>query len=364
MAKPGAGKVNRVTVDFGPLASLMCGWLVNLVKAAWVEEPMIVREKETWFVGHPDVQVLSEHFAYMESDTRGLVYSDDASVSLRCNDGMLWVNLDITSCDSSNGPAVFHSLLPLVPESYRHLLQVLIKQCQSPISLGCGRGRLLMRPREIFEYSGSLLTTILNNSASFAIMLQVMLAHDPLQSRATNRHRVSKSLEGCGWKVTAEWCENFEDLQFLKHSPARLLNGGVRAILNLGVILRSMGRTDGDYAGSGPLLARIAKHNAAWVSGLAHAGNTGLLRALKDRWPPNVGRGPRVDMGYVVSHTTAHLDNELVSEHSVARRYRLEPAQLEELYWMVSSAQIGDMLHSDATDAILEKDYGLPPLGQ
>lgn len=354
MAKP--GKPNRVTVDLSPECSVRAGWLVDVLKDVMALDSVFVGEASVSFVKSPDVDTLSAHFSEMFGNTHAVYFSDDSCVSIKCSDGMLWLNLDISACDASNGPAVFNSLYQLCPEHYHHHLTQLINQCKLPISIGRGSKKLLFKPKEVFEYSGSVLTTLLNNVASLAIVLRVLgSVHGKLLAKAEARALVELSLEECGWKCTAEWCDVFEKLQFLKHSPCFTRSFNIRAVLNLGVILRASGRIDGDLPGRGDWRARAYVFMCEWVSGLSHAGNSMLLRSFRKAFPPSRNV---LFLNYIVSMMTGGSDEELM-ESSLCRRYGISLHEMEDLCDYVANSRCGMSIACAASKAILELDYGL-----
>lgn len=351
----------RVTADLSTPASLRAGFVVDAIKEALASNPLRVNGFKSVFVKSPRLEVLSKHYTFMELGTRALVFSDDAALSLRCRDGMLWLNLDITACDASNSKHVFSAIRRLCPPGWLPHIDRAIDQCRADAVIGVGTGKIILRPVDVFEYSGSVLTTILNTIASLCITGQLLSGHSESLTREEARLRVEAILLECGWKCTAEWCSVFEELQFLKTSPIRTVNSDVRATLNLGVIIRAMGRTDGDYPGRGALLPRIEAFNRVWVSGLVHAGTYGLTRALRARWPHTRGKLPSYGSNAIdyLQGDSGYLDDVPLFEPSLCARYKLDLAHLEELYELVRFANVGDLLTCHAADACLRVDYGL-----
>jgi hypothetical protein len=335
---------------------------------------MYLGSSELWLVRSPNVAVLSQQFAAMEFNTRALYFSDDSCLSLRVSRllptgervaSMLYVNIDISGCDSSNGDAVFQSLLDFCPDSFREHVVRAIEQCSLPVVLGFGKGKVTAAPKSLFEYSGSVLTTFLNNVASMAILVHVLRGVVDGMDEVEARKAVEDRLENCGWKCTAEWCSHYSQLQFLKHSPHRCESGNVRACLNLGVVLRAMGRTDGDYPGRGPLLPRIDAFNRQWVAGLAHAGTHLVTRALRERWPllsegrPLTQRQWSSNVIYQLQDQGDYLDHDPILTTSLCDRYGTQVGELEELASLLEQAGIGDLMGCSAATVILSMDYGL-----
>jgi hypothetical protein len=100
------------------------------------------------------------------------------------------------------------------------------------------------RPR---LYSGSTLTTAVNNIACLLIALNIA------DLGAINKASIEGAAERAGYVLTGTDClETIEDLQFLKHSPVRDTQGVYRPVLNLGVSSELLGYVKVTY----PVLAR------------------------------------------------------------------------------------------------------------
>lgn len=311
---------------------------------------------ELVYVKSPDVTTLRMLFDRMHTNSLGLYHSDDMSGSLRCVDGMLWFNADISACDSSQSADVFTNLRSQFPERLLPHLEQLLRQCQTPITLGKGFGKLLFKPIDYFEYSGSTLTTILNNTASRCILFVIFLVYDPSATRRENVARVEESLKTCGWRVTMEWCEYYEDVQFLKHSPMFDVTGQIDAVLNLGVILRAMGRCKGDLPGRGSIEQRANYFMRNWVAGLRHAGSHIVINALREKFP----KGSVVKSeSWLVDHLVATHERNEIFIVSLALRYRCSPGDLEVLAHRLRTSEIGDLITDPCAARILNKDYGL-----
>lgn len=352
------GKPGRITIDLGTGSSLRSGFLVDVVKDVWAKRVGHFRGVKVVFVKSPDLSVLTHWFKRMLTESICLFYSDDACVSLRTSEGMLYFNLDISSCDSSNGPAVFESLRELVPDRMQAHLEPVLRQCQLPVEIGYGKEKMVFRPTDYFEYSGSVLTTTLNNTAVSAIIYHILSTYSCADDSQTVRANVQARLDDCGWTCTIEWCDVYEQLQFLKCSPCYTVCGEVRAVLNLGVILRAMGQKTRDLPGRGSLAARIHAFMCGWVAGLRHVGLHPLLETLQGMYPPtgqkffNSNAIERLESGGVA--------NPRLDVSSLMRRYGATPFHLEELCSALTFTK-GECVGicTDLTNKILMLDYGL-----
>lgn len=354
-------KIGRIVCDLTTEASLRGGWLIDLVKKAMALLEDDVRGARIVFVKSPDLSVLSHWFAVMQVETASLYFSDDSVISIRCSDGMLWINMDIASCDASNGSAVFLFLLDFVPKEYRHVIQSLVDQCTMPCRLGVGESTMKFRPRGHFEYSGSLLTTLLNN-VSNRTLLALILSHLPFGSIEETRMWLNSYVSKLPWSVTCEFCDRFEQVQFLKCSPCLAVDGTVCAVLNLGVILRCMGQCSWDLPGRGDLEKRAFDFNAGLVRGLVHAGDHEMMRILRAKFgcaKAHSGEGTVTHYNsHIVEFMSPGLEIEL-SEVSVIARYGCSLESYECFLSLLRVAEYGDVVDCEASRIILDVDYGL-----
>lgn len=354
-AKP--GKNPRAVNDFGVAASIRAGWLPEAIKTAMASVQWVVGDAACMFVKSPDVSVLSRLFQRMYRSSLFVYHSDDSSLSLKCTDGMFWCNLDISSCDTSQGPSVFEFLYLLTPDNevLLRVMSLLLSQCSQPCKVGHGRRRLLFRPLRYFEYSGSLLTTLLNCVASFSIGRQILEGWKG-GTRAQARAHVDAVLKDCGWLVTCEEERTFQGLQFLKHSPCFTEGGEIVACTNLGVILRALGQKVGNLPSGDPYVS-AQRFNAGLVAGFVHCGNTSLLRLLRSLFPLEKDTVVRHGSNITRFHTGG---SELpISDSSLLERYQLSIGAYQELLDLLSVSTVGSLIDCHASRTIIHRDYGL-----
>jgi len=313
----------------------------------------LVNGVKFYFVKSPDVARLSHLFSKMYRENVFLYHSDDSAIALTCTDGMFWANLDISSCDTSQGPSVFQFLYLFCPDEFLPVMSLLVEQCAQTCKVGHGRSRLLFKPRRYFEYSGSLLTTLLNCVASFTIGRAIVGGWKG-GSRADALAHVNGALSTCGWNVTCEVEERFSGIQFLKHSPAFTTDGDVCAVTNLGVILRALGQKTGNLP-KGDLYEQARLFNSGLVAGFVHCGNTRLLRVLQEKF--SLSAVVRHGSNITKFHTGGSLS--LVNDDTVIERYGMTPGAYQELLDLLCVSEIGDLIDCQASRSILLRDYGL-----
>lgn len=291
-AKP--GKFPRLVGDYTCPGSLLGGAVCACIKHVF-EEWYVIKDLQMRFVFTPDYNTLKDCYSRLltEGVFTFIYHSDDACASIPCLDKQVYVNIDISSCDASNGVSVFKFVSNLVKDTYwGRVVDLCIKQCEKPLKIFNPRN-----PREKvkltnvggpIEYSGTVLTTLLNNVATSAICLSIYVNCRNVHSRNISSS-IAKAAAAVGYKVTVEVAEVFEDVQFLKTSPTRCSND-VSVFLNFGVILRSYGSCNGDLPGRGSIAQRGYLRNCEITQGMCHAGDSSIMRILRTRFPKRQGK--------------------------------------------------------------------------
>lgn len=349
-------KNGRIVCDLSTPASIRGGWLMDAMKEVLEMEEDQVRLGRSVFVKSPNVGRLSALFLRMLSENLCLYFSDDSTYSLVTLDGMLYFNVDISGCDASQSKFVFLSLLAMTPDAHRPTMLALLSQCAAACKLGYGPGALSFIPVDYFEYSGSLLTTMLNNIATLHTSRGLFRGYT-VRSKKEAIAYVTEYFDNAPWKFTVEFCESIYGVQFLKCSPARTVTGGIVACLNLGVILRCMGQRSGDLPGRGDLQRRAFIFNAGLVRGMVHAGNHQLLRLLQRKFLSQ----DVVDVQYN-SNSVKFLEGGLsdeIDDLSICERYCISIGDYHTLLTMIDQAGFGDVIICTASKAIIALDYGL-----
>lgn len=358
-AKP--GKNGRIVCDMSTPASIRGGWLCSIIKEAWTTYTPSGARGRSRFVLSPNRDVLRDVFRELSTSDFFVYHSDDSCLSLRCSDGMLWCNLDISSCDASNGAAIFEALLILVPDCVRPIVYDMLEQCKSLAQLGHGASKMVFAPVGYFEYSGTTLTTLLNNIANIIIGHQLLEC--PYGTIADSTEWVQERLRFCGWFCTIEVCRKLEGIQFLKNSPHFTTDGQIESCLNLGVMLRALGQKCGTIPG-GMTPANCHLFNCSLVRGFVHAGTHALTVALRNKFS--------ADAEAVHTNATLHLsgsDTGYVTAWSLCNRYSgvkidgeessMTEEDLQYLIELIERSQYGSLINCRASRMILKLDYGL-----
>jgi len=354
-AKP--GKYPRIIGDYTCEGSLI-GSAVSVVKQCFVPW-FIYGDFKSRFVLSPVYGDLVDVFRELWTGNGfiGVYHSDDACISIECVDGVYKANLDISSCDMSNGERIFWIVCYITGTSaLAELFRVAVAQCRNPLVVQNPiepSERIKLVSRTPKEYSGSCLTTLLNNIAIQCILMSVYLRTRGA-TLANVRERVVEGARYVGYIVTVEDVEVIEDFQFLKISPT-LEGGDLGVFLNFGVILRSLGSCDGDLGRRSHYEAACTRNNTI-VSGYKHAGNSSIMAALRARWTGEIE--DREYGHYWVKELKGFTESD-VANSAICARYRLKPNELAELLMFIRGADVGDVVFCEGLRKIYKKDYGL-----
>jgi len=361
-AKP--GKKPRCIGDLGVGASLQGFKTTSFVKKAMAAEPFVYKDFTIEFCAKPEPTILVEVFKkLLNPPGKGyLVYfSDDSCVSYRHAGKVHIFNMDISSCDASHGPEIFKSLIATTPDVAQMDMRTLVEQCCLPIrivSIADKSNFVMLKAKHPKLYSGSTITTILNNFANLNIgiaiaeSLQCDRAPDPISAA-----------EQVGYIVSLEKCETMYDIQFLKHSPVFDDSGSMRALMNFGVLLRASGTCNGDLPGRGDVELRAREFQGALIHGMYPRTHAPILSTMlshthspRDSISTVVNR----DLRYKVCQPTEGAAYRITNEE-IWKRYRLSAADAALLEEGLDSGYQTSWI-CPASQAILEKDYGLTGL--
>lgn len=362
IAKP--GKVPRMIGDLGVHASLQGFRLTYFMKKAMADNPVAMDGGVAEYCPTPDPSKLEAVFDKLITPPGRfyfVLFSDDSCLSIRTPTGILRFNVDISSCDASHTGALFTALRSVFPADVVEQVDQLIDQCQTDITVYDRfnkRRCVVLKPKDPRLYSGSTLTTIINNLAN------ILIAKSISTSNIQSAQDVIDAAARVGYIVTCEDCSDWHQLQFLKHSPVRCHDGVIRPLLNIGVLLRLTGTSKGDLPGSKktPLRDRCMAFQASLLRGAYPKARFTLidnLRASAGVPNPACDRIVASMMAYKVmdddDYPVFH-----VSSDEVWARYNLTPLEVAEVEDDFGRCcTYTHHFQSTGTDKILKSDYGL-----
>jgi len=358
-AKP--GKYPRLIGDYSTPGSLVGAYIARIKHSFEEWYCTFDNLSKCRFVFSPVKETLVSCFTELWENSTQMVcvfHSDDSCISIPCTDGVFKANLDISSCDMSNGRPIFDMILEFVKGCYCFpIIKCAVDQCSLPFTLynPYKNGEKITFEATYKEYSGSCLTTLLNNIAVSVIWLSIV-THCRGKTCAELRELILQSAEYVGYIVTIDQVFKLEDYQFLKVSPFKNASGEMDVFLNLGVILRSLGSSDGDVPKSKDGGCRFILRNCEIIEGMKHAGEHSVLQELRKRWPSKNCKALSVHhwVDALVGFETSRVD-----DLAICNRYSLAQWELDELLRYIRECGVGDFIYCSALRKIYKKDYDL-----
>lgn len=337
--------------------------VMSAIKSAW-SVPFEHNQMRAVFVKTSTKDNLRKAFTELLSPGRKTMFyyhSDDSCVSANCSDGYIAINGDVKQCDGSHFTPMFDALEKLITNpangNCRYLRRV-FGQCRSKMRVrNQHKGKRNQNVKYKFTtarlYSGSSLTTIINNFANWNIAMA-------FERRVPNPSLVTKDEfcrqyvlagEDCGYWLRFTPCERPAELQFLKHSPCTS-GEGVEPWMNLGTYIRGFGMYKGDLPGSGAYRKRAVFHVSDVVYSRRNWGKHDFNRAFNHLLVP--GRDvATTDTEKSIGECAREIDIQ-----SILDRYKLKNTEYDELCSLIRESHIGTVTTSKLLDRIYTVDYG------
>lgn len=371
LKKDEIAKVNkyaRMIGDLGVTASLKGFRNTAFMKAAQCDEPLLRNGITREFIKSPDPESLKGAFQkLLEPTDRGYFcyFSDDSCLSIIINGERHMFNMDISSCDASHTEALFYFHKSTYPVFFHDEIQSLIQQCRQTIRIYSDYDRknfrCYLKPFEATLYSGSTLTTVINNSAN-SLIAEAISEGDFHGTHAEIEAQIIQAVARTGYVVTLQRCQDESDLQFLKHSPARDHAHNLEPVLNLGVLLRLSGTCRGDLPGKGCIIERAREFQHALLTGASSGHSHPLIDVMRAncRIEKPISDAVLLATKKILYDRYGESTTRIaITRDSIFRRYRLYDWEIDEL--LDDFARPGFCLHiaNSACNKILLVDYGL-----
>lgn len=368
----------RAIGDLGVAASLFGFRITKYLKEAMAENSIDEDWGKLEFIPKPSPDRLDRLFREHLEPTKPIFsfFSDDSILSFFHNGEWYSYNIDISSCDASHGPKLFEALIAITPEKARDDMRILIDQCRRNFKItnptkGRRKESITFKCKEPRLFSGWTGTTIINNLACILFGSHIVKHLDSFDG--TEQWLKDRAAEA-GYTITATRNQDMYDMQFLKHSPVVDDDENVRALINLGVFLRSSGTCKGDLPGRGDLRKRAEEFQAALLQGMYPRVSNDLIDRFKTTAGNTINRKTytkivREDLAYKLDYSELLTDEELdtivtrgtelrVSTEEIVKRYRLTGHEILELE-QLSSLGYGWHTAQSFADKVLNKDYEL-----
>ncbi len=381
--KPGeiiasAGKA-RMIADLGVGNTQVTACQIGYIKTA-MEVPYHLGPHEVRYVGSPDHDVLTDVFKWLihpnaSGGLRMCYFSDDCSFSATCSDGVLMANGDISQCDGSHRSGLFRLVKQFLQYDPRGTKTEGYDSYERAFSLLSNkfvvRNAHDLSEKYVYEfnepklYSGSTLTTVMNNFATLAMFMSFTRLV-PDTTKVTKKECAAayiRAAEAVGYIVKCSVCTFPEELQFLKHFPCRGSDGEFHAIMSLGTYMKGFGRVYGDLPSTFgtskiPLVDRFINFNREVVIGRRNWGNHEVNRAfelgcsLTEHTEPSAIRVGQIDK------SIGGFRSVEFSLAQLATRYRCSTDELAELVSCIRSAGVGSVVKLPIVKKIYDLDYG------
>lgn len=362
------GKYLRGIGDLGVNASAKCAYFFPWAKQAF-EVPYVYRGCSAQFVKVPTKEALNRVFRELRECSSPVVFkffSDDSVIAVRCIDGVFCANMDVSACDGSNFNPIFSTLERgmCVDDRFNDDIHCMFDQLLKPCVVSSTvdkRLKVRLRPRYMTLYSGSASTTSVNNMAQIAMffpMVDNVLAQ-PLYMRDV-AYVLEQSAAEAGFLIKVQQCTYHEDVQFLKHSPVKGVDGEWYPALNLGVTLRNFGRCVGDLPGKAKLGMdlRADMYNSDVVKSYVHAGNSSFHALFREKFIISQEHKSRNRHYVDATRVRSEMYGAELSDESLLLRYRALPSEYQEFMNILKEAPRASAISCPFVDKVMSVDYG------
>lgn len=370
------GKYLRGTGDLTVVGSTRLGYFMSDVKSIF-EDVLEIENGQAKFYGSPQLDCMRECFKNLTDPPRDVFfsfYSDDSCVAARCIDGLLMANCDISACDGSNYEPVF-KLLELAMTtgmSTDEDVKAAFKQLKADFFVRDPFNRkrkFRFKNKGQVLFSGSTLTTAVNNMANTLIFMQFMKKYNNGMTRAEASEALHVAAEEVGFILKVDVCNCMEKIQFLKMSPFVNEFGLIDAVMNLGVWIKNFGTFKGDLPGRTKDGIQLRGESFLYevVRGRLNWGNHSVAEAFREKFVNNVNIfkaqhfkeiNRKIDKRNRDDHWVEGSQIGRISSDSLSKRYGVETAEIDELVHAIGQARIGSAISLPIISKIMEVDYG------
>lgn len=359
--------------DLGAFRTNATAHVMDSIKDAW-SKPYVCCNATLTYVKSADKESLRAVFKDLLEPMFGKItfvyHSDDSCVGAYCKDGRVCFNGDIKACDGSHRTAMFNTLEHLlsvtagVSNVHRDALARAFSYLRKDLVVPFPKDRkqkVRYKFRTMRLYSGSTLTTLINNFANWLIGVELSIlvpdASKVTKEEFKNAYRTAG--ENVGYILKIVDCDCPEQLQFLKHSPT-YVGCEIEPWMNLGTYTRGFGTFDGDLAhGKGGYKDAARLFVSDVVKGRRNWGNHVFNDAFSHLMVSGTSTNARIIRR--VEELTEKSIGEVsarVPVEALAARYKCATTEIEELCHWIGKSNIGDVVWLPLVSHIYNMDYG------
>lgn len=359
--------------DLGVYRTNATAHIMSSIKEAWTND-FTYKNTRIRYVKSADKRSLSDAFTLLvnpgENKIFFVLHSDDSCVSADCSDGVVYFNGDIKACDGSHRTIMFNTLFRLLAYSegiknvHHDALERAFKYLKQDLVVKYKKDRK-QKVKYKFEtmrlYSGSTLTTIVNNFANelIAIKLALLVPNPREITGAQFRAFYVQAGEEVGYILKVCDCSCPEQLQFLKHSPSLVDDVWVPWV-NLGTFVRGFGTFAGDMPhksgkykeAAEDFVSEVVVARANWGNHSFNDSFKHLIKTVtKQRSRTNrvIAEQKEKSIGFM---------QQRIGIDCLAKRYGCQIVELEQLCDSISRSGVGDIVYHPVVQKIYECDYG------
>lgn len=280
-------------------------------------------------------------------------FSDDGFIIYKSQSGIEIYETDFSSCDSTNGFAVFTAYAYLASKvDLLDRATGIIKQCGFSTTLRNPDNRseyVTLTPTEGFMYSGNNGTTGFNNIAEIGFFSKLYDNCVEDGGQVLSEDLIKKSAFDGGWEMTVVRRYNLNAGTFLKRAYDRVSG---RSWLVYGAILRSFGSIDGpptpDALGVSPSEFRKMNLDAQMLALLKMK-----AESLVNEPPSPIVEAIRMRAGLQTEARPYEVSYEALNE-----RYGTTNTEWYILKQCILDLRLGDVIINPALEKIFHVDYG------
>jgi len=358
----------RGIADLGAYRTQLTGAVAEDIKNG-MSVPYKAGNYEYHYVMSPQADLLSGVFRKLDNIEYNKCYmpqqGDDSAISAWCSDGKAMFNLDFSKCDNSHTDSTFDILLYMIkiafgPTSPHYAcISLAISYLREPITM---RNKYNSKQKIKYEfafarlYSGSIITTMINNVACFLLLMQLkMLVPNPgAVTKQQFQEHIIESARLIGFTLKCQVVNVLEEFQFLKHSCSFVNNVYVPWV-NLGTYVKSFGMFDGDLPGKGSntrfkaqkFISEVVVSRKNWGSHQFNRSFNHLIIEMK--------------VSEIATDWKKYVDFDWGIEipvDSLLARYKITEAEYDLACSHIARSTVYSIVYSDIINRIFQIDYG------